>query len=102
MDNFFIGSGIFLLVTIFIVFIRAIKGPTVMDRLLSINVIGTKSIILIVFTGFIFHRVDMFIDIAIGYGLLNYIVSVAAAKYYQHHKTLAPEKEWANETRDLS
>ena len=34
--------------------------------------------------GIIFKRLDMFIDIAIGYGLLNFIASVAAAKYFQN------------------
>ena len=102
MVYFFIGTGLFLLFSIFSILVRAIKGPTVIDRLLCINVIGTKSIILIVFCGFIFHRLDMFIDIAIGYGLLNYIASICAAKYYQHYRTLNPENEWVNETKKVS
>jgi multicomponent Na+:H+ antiporter subunit F len=90
MIGFFSGVGIFLLLNIILVFIRAIKGPTVIDRLLSINVIGTKCINLIIIAGIIFNRLDMFVDIAIGYGLLNYIAAVATAKFYHHNKTLVP------------
>ena len=83
--------GFILLALIALVFIRAIKGPTAIDRLICVNIIGTKSIVLLVFMGIIFKRLDMFVDIAIGYGLLNFIASIAAAKFYQHNKTLRPE-----------
>ncbi|RAP27353.1 pH regulation protein F [Candidatus Marinamargulisbacteria bacterium SCGC AG-333-B06] len=102
MISFFYGAGLFLILNMILVFIRAIKGPTVIDRLLSINVIGTKCINLIIISGIIFNRIDMFVDIAIGYGLLNYIAAVGAAKYFQHYKTLNPEKDWASESRTVS
>ena len=71
-----------------LVLIRAIKGPTVIDRLVAINMIGTKSIVLLLFAGILFGQLEMFVDIALGYGLLNYIVSIAASRYYQHRKSL--------------
>ena len=71
-----------------LVLIRVIKGPTVIDRLVAVNVIGTKSSVLILFSGLIFGQLDMFVDIALGYGLLNFIVSIAASRYYQHRKSL--------------
>ncbi|RAP33040.1 pH regulation protein F [Candidatus Marinamargulisbacteria bacterium SCGC AG-410-N11] len=77
-----------------VVFYRVLKGPTVMDRLLGVNVIGTKATVLLVVMGVIFERVDMFVDIAIGYGLLNFIASIGAAKYFQHHKVLQPRSQW--------
>jgi multicomponent Na+:H+ antiporter subunit F len=70
---------------------RMIVGPTVIDRILAVNVIGTKSIVLLIIMGILFHRVEMFIDIALGYGLLNFIASLAAAKYFKKHKTLRSE-----------
>ncbi|MBI60769.1 pH regulation protein F [bacterium] len=88
MITFFYGVGLFLILNMLLVFVRAIKGPTVIDRLLSINVIGTKCINLIIIAGLIFGRLDMFVDIAIGYGLLNYIAAVTAAKFYHHKKTI--------------
>mgnify|MGYP000506825758 CR=1 FL=1 len=62
---------------------RVIKGPTAIDRLVAVNMIGTKATVVLVLMGIVFERVDMFVDIAIAYGLLNFIASVAAARYFQ-------------------
>ncbi len=97
MDYFLKLAGIVLVLMMLLVLIRVIKGPTVIDRLVGVNVIGTKVTVLMVIMGLIFERVDMFVDIAIGYGLLNFITSIAAAKYYQHHKTMHPESQWEGE-----
>lgn len=91
MDHVILVSTILLLFLILIVLIRAIIGPTVMDRLVAVNVIGTKTTVVMVLVGFLFHQVDMFIDIALAYGLLNFIVSIASAKYFGHYKTLEPK-----------
>jgi multicomponent Na+:H+ antiporter subunit F len=47
--------------------------------------------VLLLFAGILFGQLEMFVDIALGYGLLNYIVSIAASRYYQHRKSLEPE-----------
>lgn len=91
MDLFFKGAAFALLFLIFLITIRVILGPTVIDRLVAVNVIGTKATVLLIILGMMFHRVDMFVDIAIGYGLLNFIASIAAAKFFQHNKTLKAE-----------
>ncbi len=88
MNSFITIAGIILIGLMLLVLIRVIKGPTVIDRLVAVNVIGTKSIVLILFSGLIFGQLDMFVDIALGYGLLNFIVSIAASRYYQHRKSL--------------
>ena len=88
MEHFFIISGILLIGLISLSLTRAILGPTVIDRLVGINVIGTKTTVLIVLTGVIFNRVDMFIDIAIAYAMLNFIVSIAASKYFYRYKAI--------------
>ena len=94
MSNFYLISGIILILLMAAVFVRAIIGPTVMDRLVTVNIIGTKSIVIILLMGMLSGRLDMFVDIALGYGLLNFIASIAAAKYYSHHKTLNPNATW--------
>ena len=91
MNTFITAAGVALIGLMLLVLIRAIKGPTVIDRLVAINVIGTKSIVLLLFTGILFEQLEMFVDIALGYGLLNYIVSIAASRYYQHRNSLEPE-----------
>ncbi len=88
MDNLFLYSAIILVILMIILVYRIIMGPTVIDRILAVNVIGTKSIVLLVMMGIIFKRSDMFVDIAIGYGLLNFIASLAAAKYFRKHINL--------------
>ncbi len=49
---------------------RVLRGPTVFDRVLGLNGISTKAIILLVVMGTFYERVDMFVDISTGYALL--------------------------------
>ena len=99
MTGFFEWAGIALLLLMILVFIKAIIGPTVIDRLVAVNIIGTKAIVLLIIMGMIFNRVDMFVDIAIGYGLLNFIASIAASRYFHHHKKLHPETDWKKDIK---
>ena len=62
---------------------RVLKGPTIFDRVLGLNGISTKAIVLLVLIGSYFERVDMFIDIATGYALLNLVGALAVAKYLE-------------------
>lgn len=62
---------------------RVIRGPTVFDRLLGLNGISTKAIILLVVIGTVYGRVDMFVDISTGYALLNLVAALAIAKYLE-------------------
>ncbi len=91
MDSFFIASGVALCLLMLLTLHRAVHGPTAIDRIMGVNVIGTKTTILLVIIGTIYHRVDMFVDIALAYALLNFIVTIAASRYFQHHKNLKPK-----------
>lgn len=91
MEGFFIGIGVGLCVLMFLALIRAIIGPTAIDRVLGVNVIGTKTVVLLLIIGFIYGRVDMFVDIAIAYALLNFIATIAASRYFLHRKNLTAE-----------
>lgn len=93
MELYFKSLGIVLLLMMLMVLYRAIIGPTVIDRLVAANTIGTKTTVLILIIGVIFHRVDMFVDIAIAYALLNFIGSIAAAKFFYKYKTMHPEDQ---------
>lgn len=68
---------------------RIIQGPTALDRIVAVNVIGTKTAVLLIIIGVIFGRVEMFVDFALAYALLNFTGSLAAARYL--HKTKTPE-----------
>lgn len=63
-----------------LVLYRAIKGPRVYDRALAVNVIGTKTVVLLALTGFIYER-PHFMDIALLYALINFIATIAFLKY---------------------
>jgi multicomponent Na+:H+ antiporter subunit F len=90
MDSFYIGIGVALCFLILLTLHRAIHGPTVIDRIMGVNVIGTKTTVLLVIIGTIYHRVDMFVDIALAYALLNFIVTIAASRYFHHRKNITP------------
>lgn len=80
MNNLLIFATLFLCITVFMCIIRAIKGPTAADRLVAINVIGTKTIILILLVSFILKE-TYFIDVALVYALISFISSVVIAKF---------------------
>ncbi len=88
MDNVFLYSGLYLAFLMILSLYRAVFGPTVMDRMIGVNAIGSKTTALLILIGFIYHRVDMFVDIALGYALLNFIAVLAASRYFQKRKGL--------------
>jgi multicomponent Na+:H+ antiporter subunit F len=81
METFFLAIAITLGVLIILTLYRAVYGPDIWNRLAGINVIGTKAVVLIVLIGFIFSRPDMFVDIALLYGMLNFIAVLIIAMY---------------------
>lgn len=85
MTSVYIISGVILILLMFFPLYRILTGPTPMDRLVGVNVIGTKTTILIVLVGTLVGRVDMFVDIALAYALLNFIASLAASRFFQRH-----------------
>ena len=82
MTDFFIYVSVILSVVIFLPFYRVLVGPTIYDRMLSAGSIATSSMVLILLIGFIFDRIDMFIDITMAYAILNFIGVIAFAKYF--------------------
>lgn len=72
------------LVTLMLVYLyRVVRGPSIFDRVLGLNGISTKAIVLLVLIGTMFERVDMFIDISTGYALLNLVGALAIAKFLE-------------------
>ncbi len=86
-NTFFTGVGLALLFLMIPAMWRMSVGPTALDRIVSVNVIGTKTAVLLVVIGQIFGQVEMFVDFALAYALLNFTGSLAAARYL--HKTKA-------------
>lgn len=91
MTTFFTAIGMGLCFLMLLALYRVILGPTVIDRIMGVNVIGTKTTVLLVIIGVIYGRVDMFVDIALAYALLNFIATLAASRYFLHRKDLSPQ-----------
>ncbi len=64
----------------FLIIYRAIIGPKIYDRVLAVNVIGTKTVVLLALIGFMNER-PYFLDIALVYALINFIATIAFLKY---------------------
>jgi len=67
-----IAAIIATLVVMILGIIRGVVGPTLYDRILAVNMFGTKTVLLISLLGFAMGRPD-FLDIAIVYALINFI-----------------------------
>jgi multicomponent Na+:H+ antiporter subunit F len=91
MDTFFLYSGIYLAALMLVSLFRAVVGPTILDRLIGVNAIGSKTTGLLILVGLIYGRVEMFVDIALAYALLNFIAVLAASRYFQKKKGLSDE-----------
>ena len=83
MDSFILYSAIVLSLVMGIPLYRAVKGPTVLDRIMGVNAIGSKTTVLLIMIGFVYQRVDMFIDITLAYAILNFIGTIAIARYLE-------------------
>lgn len=86
MMTFFFIVLVLLAALIGVYLYRVLQGPTVFDRVLGLNGISTKAIILLIVIGVYFDRVDMFIDISTGYALLNLVGALAVAKYLEQKR----------------
>ncbi len=79
----FAAAAIALLVALALALVRATLGPTVFDRAQAANTIGTVAMLLLAVLGFLGGRPE-FLDLAITYGLLNVIGTIAVLKYFRH------------------
>lgn len=81
-----------LLVTLALALARALAGPTVFDRVLALNTIGTVAVLLLAVIGFLTARPE-FLDLAIVYGLLNVVGTIAVLKFFRHGDLGDPGEE---------
>jgi multicomponent Na+:H+ antiporter subunit F len=79
----FAVAAVAILVALTLAVVRAVKGPTVFDRVLAANSVGTLAILLLAVVGFLTGRPE-FLDIGLTYGLLNLIGSLAVLKFFRH------------------
>lgn len=87
MNNFLIGLTVFIVSLIFISMIRVVKGPTIADRVVAINVIATKITIAIVVISILTNQ-QTYIDVALVYALIGFIASIAIVRYLEKGKVV--------------
>jgi multicomponent Na+:H+ antiporter subunit F len=76
----FLAAMIGVLVTMLLALIRALLGPTVYDRILAVNMFGTKTVLFIAVLGYLMGRPE-FLDLALVYVLINFIGTIAILKF---------------------
>ena len=59
--------------------VRAVAGPTVYDRILALNAMGTKTVLLVTLLSLLGGR-DDYLDIALSYALINFVATFAMLK----------------------
>ncbi|MDP3049714.1 MAG: monovalent cation/H+ antiporter complex subunit F [Thermodesulfovibrionales bacterium] len=101
MEGFFLGISLALCFLVLLSLYRAAFGPTVLDRIISVSVIGTKTTVILLLIGFIYKRVDMFVDISLAYALLNFIATLAAAKFFHTRKSIIPGSKYYATTQSF-
>ena len=90
MSSFFLFVLVTLTILMVVYLYRVVRGPSVFDRVLGLNGISTKAIVLLVVIGTVFERVELFVDISTGYALLNLVGALAVAKFLEERG--APQK----------
>ena len=75
-------ASVAIIFAIMITLYRVIKGPTIYDRVLAANAIGTKAVVLLALIGFAYGR-PHFLDLAVVYTLINFIATIAFLKYVE-------------------
>ena len=82
MSIFFLGAALALCFFVLLCLYRAVWGPTVFDRVIGAGFVGTKTAILLLLIGFLYRRIDMFVDLALVYSILNFISTLIVSRYF--------------------
>lgn len=76
------GAVVAILVTMVLALTRALLGPSLYDRVLAVNMFGTKAVLLLALAAFMSGRPD-FLDLALAYALINFIGVLAVLQFFQ-------------------
>ncbi len=79
----YLAVSLAILVTMVLALLRALRGPTVYDRVLAVNMFGTKTALLLSVIAFLFGRPE-FLDLALAYALINLVGILAVLEFFQN------------------
>jgi multicomponent Na+:H+ antiporter subunit F len=90
-------AAVAILISMALAVTRAVKGPSVFDRILAVNMFGTKSVLLVAVFAFLSGRADV-LDIALLYSLLNFLGVLAALRFVERKEFYSSGDEGDNNT----
>jgi len=79
----FLAASLAILLTMILALARALIGPSVYDRVLAVNMFGTKTVLLLSVVAFLYGRPD-FLDLALAYALINFIGILAVLQFFEN------------------
>ncbi|MEO0550047.1 MAG: monovalent cation/H+ antiporter complex subunit F [Pseudomonadota bacterium] len=83
------AAALAFVVAIALMLVRALYGPTLYDRVLAVNGLGTKIVLLLGVIGFLLGRPD-FLDISVLYALINFVATIAILKFFRYRSFQVP------------
>lgn len=83
MNGYLLAVASAIMVNAFLCLYQGIRGPRIQDRLISINIVNTKTLVVLLVVFFVVGQTDLYLDIALVYALLNFVVTVALARYLE-------------------
>lgn len=86
-----LAAALAVLVTMALAIVRALLGPTLYDRILAVNMFGTKTVLLIALVAGITGRAD-YLDLALVYAMINFIATVAVMRLFELDAARREEK----------
>lgn len=74
-----VAATVAVLATMVLALCRAFLGPSLYDRILAINMFGTKTVLFITVLSFV-HGSAHYLDIALVYALINFLGTLAVLR----------------------
>lgn len=99
MNLILVGASLAVMFTMALALARALLGPTIFDRILAVNMFGTKAVLLVALFAFVSGRPDV-LDIALLYSLLNFVGVVAALRLVERGKDYADPRKPSADRED--
>ena len=88
----FIATCLAIMVVMVLAMARALAGPTVYDRILAVNMVGTQIVLMVAVLGFLTGRPE-FLDIALVYALINFIGVLAVLEFFKSRAARRAQEE---------
>lgn len=81
----FLAVSIAIMIVMLLALVRAFLGPTLFDRILAVNMFGTKIVLLVAVLGVVSGQ-SSFVDIALVYALINFISIIAVLRFFEYNR----------------